>query len=219
MRPITIDQSHQVMATLAINTNWSEIDFEESGLQDLIVRNPKEAGRQFTTFLKNGGRTIATPFPLWRTIKLGTGIKDGKGFQEAIENDGMKVNDWARDMLCQSAFTVTSMETEVDLVKITVEELGFHEATRYDKICERARQLGLQLCPNEVGPQLRLQYKEQPNGEWIRVAMEAICDSDGSLSLFRVGRDAHGLWLLSRCANPGALFHPGDTFVFVRPRK
>jgi hypothetical protein len=26
------------------------------GLQDIIVRNPKEAGKQFTLFLKNGGR-------------------------------------------------------------------------------------------------------------------------------------------------------------------
>lgn len=58
MGPITTDQSHSVMATLAVNTEWSAIDFEGSGLQDLIVRNPKEAGRQFTAFLRNGARLI-----------------------------------------------------------------------------------------------------------------------------------------------------------------
>jgi hypothetical protein len=46
------------MATLAVNTEWSAIDFEGSGLQDLIVRNPKEAGRQFTAFLRNGARLV-----------------------------------------------------------------------------------------------------------------------------------------------------------------
>lgn len=58
MAKITTDQSHQVIATLIANANWGSIDFVESGLQDLIIRNPKEAGRQFTTFLKNGGRII-----------------------------------------------------------------------------------------------------------------------------------------------------------------
>jgi hypothetical protein len=46
------------MATLAVNTEWTAIDFEGSGLQDLIVRDPKEAGRRFTAFLKNGTRFI-----------------------------------------------------------------------------------------------------------------------------------------------------------------
>ncbi len=58
MGQITIDQSHQVIATLAVNTDWATIDFANSGLQDFIVRNPKEAGRQFTAFLKNGGKII-----------------------------------------------------------------------------------------------------------------------------------------------------------------
>lgn len=56
MGQITIDQSHQVMAALTTNTHWNEIDFEEAGLQDWVVRNGREAGRQFTTFLKNGAR-------------------------------------------------------------------------------------------------------------------------------------------------------------------
>ena len=58
MGQITLNQSHQVLATLAKNTDWATIDFVNLGLQDLIVRNPKEAGRQFTAFLKNGGKLI-----------------------------------------------------------------------------------------------------------------------------------------------------------------
>ena len=58
MGQITVDQSHQVVATLVTNTAWEEIDFEGTGLQNLVIRNPKEAGRQFTAFLKNGGRVI-----------------------------------------------------------------------------------------------------------------------------------------------------------------
>jgi len=46
------------MSTLATNVDWKSIDFRASGLQDLIIRNPKEVGRQFTAFLKNGGKVI-----------------------------------------------------------------------------------------------------------------------------------------------------------------
>ena len=58
MGQITVDQSQQIVATLVTNTAWEEIDFEGARLQDLVIRNPKEAGRQFTAFLKNGGRII-----------------------------------------------------------------------------------------------------------------------------------------------------------------
>ena len=58
MRPITTDQSHQVMSVLTTNAAWKEIDFDAIGLQDMAVRNPKKTGRHFTDFLKNGCRLI-----------------------------------------------------------------------------------------------------------------------------------------------------------------
>lgn len=58
MGQITVDQSHTVMATLATNTNWKDIDFEGCGLQDAIIRDPKGVGERFTNFLKNGCRFI-----------------------------------------------------------------------------------------------------------------------------------------------------------------
>jgi len=58
MGQITVDQSHAVMAILVQNADWETIDFD-AGLQDGIIRNPKEAGRQFTLFLKRGGRVDA----------------------------------------------------------------------------------------------------------------------------------------------------------------
>jgi len=56
MGKITVDQSHQIMAILATNINWSVIDFEKSRLQDLVIRDPKGAGERFALFLQNGAR-------------------------------------------------------------------------------------------------------------------------------------------------------------------
>ena len=58
MGKINIDQSHGIVSTLVQNTDWGKIDFKIAGLQDRIMRNPEEAGRQFTAFLKNGGRMV-----------------------------------------------------------------------------------------------------------------------------------------------------------------
>lgn len=100
---ITIDESHQVVATLVVNTAWETIDFNNSGLQDFIIRNPKEAGRQFTAFLKNGGKFTfkestkmiidrAKPFNsaefIGSDLNVWRGPKDGNGLEGEEEQDG-----------------------------------------------------------------------------------------------------------------------------------
>ncbi|MFA5318566.1 MAG: hypothetical protein WC323_03790 [Patescibacteria group bacterium] len=204
------------MATLAVNTNWNEVDFGASGLQDLVIRNPKEAGRQFTAFLKNGGRvTVVASFPTFKTIRLGT-LKDADAIRKAIADVGGRISDRANDILGQPAFTVATKETEVELVVVSVAELGFNDGTRYSAICERAKQLNLALCPAEVGPQLRLQYADQPASEWLHIAMEPITGSGGDLSLFLVGRVGRGLWLIGSRGHPRSLWYGNRRFVFVR---
>src|SRR3989338_2899129 len=202
MGRISVDQSHQVMSTLATNTDWDQIDFEKSGLQDRIVCNAKEAGRQFTAFLKNGARMIMTVLSVFKTIKVGTGPKDTDGFRSALKDAGCKISNWSNDILGKPAFTAATEETEVELVVVSAAELGFKDgATRAD-IYQKTQQLGLSLCPPEVGAQLRLQYKDQPKGEWLRIAMEPITDSGGNLRVFSVGHNDVGLWLYANYANP-----------------
>ena len=158
-------------------------------------------------------------FKTWKIIKLGTGLKTAEEFRRVLRDGEFRLSDWASDILGKPAFKAADEETEVDLVKVTVAELGFKKGARRNQIYERARDLGLELCPPEVGPQLRLQYQDQPNGEWILVAMEPIVDSDGDPRLFDVGRDASGLWLYSCWCAPGRFWDADDQWVFCRPCK
>jgi hypothetical protein len=152
-------------------------------------------------------------FAVWKTITLGT-HKDVKSLKKQVEKDGFKVSDWAADIMGKPAFTLATEETSVDLVNVSVGELGFTKATPLRDIYARAIDLGLQLCPAEVGPQLRRQYANQPNGEWLRVAMEAITGSGGSLRIFGVVHVGAGQWLGTSWGPPDGTWYPGLRFVF-----
>jgi hypothetical protein len=50
------------MAALSTNVDWSSIDFEACGLQDVAIRDAKQAGAQFAAFLRNGCRLLVESF-------------------------------------------------------------------------------------------------------------------------------------------------------------
>lgn len=157
-----------------------------------------------------------TAFSTWKTVELGT-FEDVKSLKKAFEKNGFRISNWANDLLGKPAFALASEETEVKLVKTTVVELGFPEGATLEEIYARAKELGLELCPAEVGPELRLQYTDQPYGEWLTmIAMKPITDSRGRPGLFYVAHDGVGRWLGAHFRFPGRFWHAADVFVFAR---
>lgn len=69
MGRITTDQSHQIMAALATNTDWTSIDFAEADLQNRIIRNASEAGTLFTEWLKSTS-AVLPPAEKPRVLRL-----------------------------------------------------------------------------------------------------------------------------------------------------
>ena len=178
--------------------------------------------------------TKSPPFPVWKTIKLGTGLKTSSDFYSSLEQSKMLVGDLANDILGKPTFTVSERRTYVDLVSVSVADLGFKDEAYRRDIHARALSLGLELCPAEVGPQLRLQYVDQPSGECLTIGMEAIIDSYDDPTIFTVGFDgpdsdvdpslhdeAHlgELSLYGDCGDPDEILNTNRRFVFVRPRK
>lgn len=162
------------------------------------------------------GKSEKPVFSIWKTIKLGTGLKTADDFRSVLKRDGFRVGDWANDLLGRPAFKAESEEREVDLVRVSVAELGFpNDATRAD-IYKRALEFGLELCPAEVGPQLRLRYSNQPMGEWLLIGMEPIADSDGDLKVFDVARHGDGIWLHGHCGHPVDFWSGDSQWVFTR---
>ena len=151
---------------------------------------------------------------IWKTIKIGTGLLLS-GFVRAFRRADCIVSNCAKDILSKPAFTVSQKEQEVKLVKLTVRESGFKEGATTKEIYERAQELGLKLCPAEVGPQLRLQYLDQPKGERLGVAMKPILDSGGDLLVFDVEHDVVGRYLRCDYGDPDDYWLAGNSWVFV----
>ena len=154
-------------------------------------------------------------FPTWKTITLGTGLKTADDVRAAFERAGMKISDWANDILGKPAFTTSGVKSTVALVNVSAADLGFKDGAKLSDICSRALTFGLALCPAEVGPQLRLQYMDQPKGEWLIVAMEPITDSNGGLSVFSVGHGGRERWLNGNDGHPDYFYNGSYRFVFV----
>ncbi len=145
-------------------------------------------------------------------IKLGT-HENAAALREALQACGCRIGKWGSDILDQ--VTVSPTETRVDLVVVTAADLYFKEGATRVGIYERAVALGLELCPSEVGPQLRLQYQDQPQDEWLCIAMEPILDSDGYRGVFRLGREHDELWLDGNFGNPHNFWHSFYSWVFL----
>ena len=63
-----------------------------------------------------------------------------------------------------------SCEYSADLVVVSAADLGLAvESASLKDIYSRAENLGLGLAPAEVGPELRLQYFNQPTGEFLNI--------------------------------------------------
>ncbi|MBI4123031.1 MAG: hypothetical protein HY458_01550 [Parcubacteria group bacterium] len=166
----------------------------------------------------SGFRVTERDFPVWKTLKLGIELKTADDFRRALRGASYRIGDWADALLGQPAFTAAAEETELDLVVVSVAELGFRNGAKRSDIYARVQELGLELCPAEVGPQLRLQYKDQPMGEWLLIGMEPIADSDsdGFLGVFGVARREDGLWLRGDDGDPDGFWGGVFRWVFVR---
>src|SRR3989344_1889862 len=171
------------------------------------------------TIIRVGAAKLAGPqidLKIFKTINLRTGLKTADDFRKSLRDSGNKVSSEANGILGNSAFTVAVKKIKIDLAIKSVDELGFKGGAIRQQIYGRANELGLDLCPAEVGPQLRLQYKDQPEEEHLIVAMNPIADSGGALLLFLVGRYGSVLWLLSYYDSPGDLWGAHYRFVFAR---
>ncbi|MGY3458660.1 hypothetical protein ACVWW5_004110 [Bradyrhizobium sp. LM3.4] len=119
--------------------------------------------------------------------------------RNALDSVGCSIGGLAAEVLARPAFTVSSNKTGVELVVVSAIELGFKtDSVPLAVIYARARQLGFELAAAEIGPQLRLQYFDQPMGEFLIVGMQPIKTWSGEPVVLNVANGGAGLILIGQ---------------------
>ena len=159
----------------------------------------------------------ADDLAVWKAVKVGT-FANIFALLGALDAAGCSLGDAAAQIVARPAFTLSSTRMEVELVAVSVAELGFHsDAAALIDVYARARQLGFELAPAETALQLRLQYLDQPLGELV-VGMEPIRTWAGEPVILAVANGGERLVVIGRDGRPDAQIPTTSRFVFVRPR-
>ena len=208
---------------MASNLTWGHASklkefLEGAGIDGKILQEAFESGRfgMVTDAIRTVAGVSEQAFRVWKTIKLGTGLRTADEFRGALKSHRFQIGDRGNDILGRPTFTMATKETEVDLVVVSVAELGFNYGASRGNIYQRAQELGLELCPAEVGPQLRLQYKDQPCGEWLIIGMQPLTGSDGILCVFCVRHQDDGISLYGYGGHATSVWDSDSRWVFLR---
>ena len=122
---------------------------------------------------------------------------------------------YAEKMIDNPDFPNEINRQSLTLVTLKVSDLGFDKgAPTTDQIYSKAKELGLELCPPEVGPEYRIAYQNQPVNEWCSIAMKQITSSSGNPGVLQLGQEDGELWLSYSWAAPGRGWDLGSQFVF-----
>ncbi len=194
--------------------------------QDQVAENADEVNENTRAYLGHWNMEVFQKIRNYHNIKhLYESFPDKKIFMQALETDP-KINspesaeeamerknifrsDWSKDILYKTEFSKEAQKYE--LARFTVGQLGFPNGATTDEIYKKAEKLGLELCPAEVGPHLRLQY---PGKEWMLIAMKQIAGRDGDPPVFNLDTDGAQLGLDGYNAKPSYRWTSDNEFVF-----
>ena len=181
-------------------------------LQNQLVRNKTPSVSVPQTPVRS-----AADVPVWKKITTGT-FSDALSLSNALNAVGCGVGNLAEKILARPAFTVSVAKAEVELFAVSAAELGFETDTAsLADIYARAQQLGFGLASAEVAPQLRLQYFDQPVGEFLIIGMTPIKTWDGEPVILTVANGGAGLIIIGQDGSADAQISVVSRFLFVRP--
>lgn len=181
-----------------------------------VYVGPLEKGI-FNRLQQAGIEHVYNSFPEGRVRmqKLEIGGKSKQQLVAEMKQRGINIYEDAQQMIDSTDFTTLPQKDSIDLVRLRVQDLGLKGTPTTDEVYAKANELGLDLCPAEVGPHLRLKNTDQPLGEWYLIGMKQIAVRHGHSHVFYLVRHEYGLWLSHYWAEPGNEWYPDDEFVFA----
>lgn len=161
----------------------------------------------------------ADDVPVWKTITVGT-FANSFTLGSALDAKGCGVGDSAGEILARPTFSLSTTRSNVELFAVSAAELGFlTDTASLADIYGRAQEVGFELASAEVGPQLRLQYLDQPIGEFLILGMHPIRTWKGEFVILTVADGGAGLILIGQDGSADAQIPVQSRFLFVRSNR
>lgn len=196
--------------------------------RDQIARNVREINKDTKAYvgaLESGIfdklqniEHMYTSFPerkIKQTIEIGG--KSVQQMERELEVADIRVGVFPEDLLHSSDFTTLENPKRLNLVYLTVENLGLSGNPTIDQIYSQAEDFGLELCPAEAGLFL-LVDTNQPLGDRIIAMKPIVGDVGGTPGIFCLRYYVGSTILDVRWASPQHRFDIKDEFAFsLRP--
>ncbi len=203
-------RNHKEDAPIVFECRPEEIAWNQN---EITEKTKNYIGKLFPGVFQKGFENVYISFPNRKIEKYGveTGGKSKNELKTELKSRDIKISGWTDHLLESEKFVISKNKEKINLVSLTVNDLGFPNGATIEGIFERAKELGLGLCPPEVGPLLRLAYL---GDRWLLIGMEPIFDRDGDPNVFTLNRYEGELWLYARGARAGHGWHSDRRFVF-----
>ena len=162
-----------------------------------------------------------------RTVEVG-GLTKSQ-LIEKLQQQSILMNESAQRLFAHDECPTSDAKHVLQTVELTVDDLGFPDGATIGEIFNRAMELGLELCPLELGPHLRLAYLDQPEGYLgnplkqhqapsgsITIASEILTEDHEFPKGFYLRRINGVLWLRGYRADHLHVWNPDDHFIFCQ---
>jgi hypothetical protein len=166
-----------------------------------------------------------TVFP--KQVRIGGMAK--RALLRTLRDHNISLNKAAEALFNDRRFVPLRRSVAVEIAFVSVADMGFTEGTTYERLTRGALDFGLVESPLELGPQLRLQFLNQPEGAAgfpatehraphgsITVASAPLDGSDQTPKGFYLRRIDGVLWLRGYRSWSGHIWSPQDVVVFSR---
>ncbi|TFD99461.1 helicase [Jeotgalibacillus salarius] len=157
-----------------------------------------------------------------RTVEVGGITK--RELINKLHASSIRLNKYGEKLLLDDKFLVSKNKYHLKTVELTVHSLGFQQGANTSDLFRKAKELGLSLCPVELGPFLRLVYTDQHEHESnvknqapagaVTIASEPLYQHDDFPKGFYLRRIDEELWLRGYTADDLHVWNPEDVFIF-----
>lgn len=147
---------------------------------------------------------------------------------QALQDSSVLLNKYGEMLLADDRLIVSSSTYSLKTVELAVSNLGLPNGATTPEILHKATELGLYICPLELGPYLRLFYLDQPEfaadtskshqaptGS-VTVASEPLTEDDEFPKGFYLRKMDGKLWLRGYIADNFHIWNPDDRFIFCQ---